>query len=199
MSTHNDIEKKLELAAKKQAQWTRRSAYAQKRLEHWRKIWNKTKRRKDQTEAEQALRKIRYWRDRRDNSLRRRAHWREVFRVRKIRWQRWLNRFGSIDWNGHPPVASRRVKRALRYAQRKHGAIVTSTTGGVHSPTSWHYQSRAVDFICNDMAGAQLDIEAKFGASFFLELFGPASRYVKNGYVVQGKFPDHDDHIHLAA
>lgn len=193
------LEQKLEAAAKKQAQWARRTRLSQKRLEHWRKIWNKTKRRKDTTDAEQAKRKMAFWRDRRDSALRRRAFWRELYRTRKIRWQRWVASRRSINWNGKAPVASRKVRRVLRYGQRKHGFIVTSTTGGVHSPTSWHYQSKAVDVICSDMAAAQLDIERHFGTSYFLELFGPASRYVKNGYVVNAKFPDHDDHIHIAA
>lgn len=200
MSTESNIQKQIEAAAKRQSQWTRVARFAQKRLEGWRKKWNKVKRRKDQTEAERCLRKMRFWRSRRDLSLQRRAFWQAVLKRREIKLARWLAKHRDIDWNGYPPVASRRVRRALRFAQQEYGAIVTSTTGGGHSPTSWHYQSRAVDFICSDMAGCQIALEKKFGAPFFLELFGPAERYIKNGYVSVGtSFPAHEDHIHLAA
>lgn len=199
MASGKDLQKRLEQAAAKQARWTRRTRWANNRVIHWRKVWNRTKSKTDLTDAEQAQKKMEFWRARRDNSLRRRAFWREVFKTRKIRWQRFVARHRRIDWNGYPPVRSRKVRRVLAYGQRKHGFVVTSTTGGTHSSTSWHYRSMAVDVICSDMAGAQRDLLNHFGASYYLELFGPASFYVKNGYVVNSKFPDHDDHLHIAA
>ena len=214
MSTKQNILDQLEKAADKQAKFTAIARLSQKRLVKWRRKWKSAHKRvlklqetkpgspdlAQASAAEQRFgRKTRFWRSRRDFSLRRRAFWQEVFKRRQIKWSRWVEVNRRIDWNGYPPVSNRRVRQVLRYAQRKHGAIVTSTSGGAHSPTSWHYQGRAVDFVCDDMAGAQVDIENHFGADYFLELFGPAPRYVKNGYVVGGKFPDHDDHIHFAA
>lgn len=214
MSTHNELEKRLDQAAARQAKWTRRSRWAQKRLTYWRRKWQSVDKRvteleqtkPDSSDLDEAsrveqryARKVAFWRSRRDQSLRRRAFWKAAFKRRKIKLSRWIEVNRRIDWNGHPPVSNRRVRQVLRYAQRKHGAIVTSTTGGRHSPTSWHYQARAIDFICSDMAGAQEDLRRHFGEDYFLELFGPASFYVKNGSVIRAKFPDHDDHIHYAA
>jgi hypothetical protein len=214
MSTESNIQKQLEEAARRQSRYTAISRFAQKRLVKWRRKWTSAKRRVTKLEhtkpgspdlaetvraAARFQRKTLFWRNRRDFSLRRRAFWTEVLKRRQIKWARWVEVNRRIDWNGYPPVSNKKVRRAIRYAQRKHGFIITSTTGGVHSPTSWHYHGRAVDGVCDDMAACQLDLEKHFGADYFLELFGPAPRYVKNGYVVNAKFPDHDDHIHFAA
>ena len=34
--------------------------------------------------------------------------------------------------------------------------------------------------------------------TYFNEFFGPDAFYIKNGAVVQGAFPDHGDHDHVA-
>lgn len=215
MSTEKNIQRQIEEASRRQSRYTALARLSQKRLVKWRRKWNSAKKRvsklletkpgsPDLAETQKAearfQRKTLFWRNRRDFSLRRRAFWKEVLERRRIKLARWIEVNRRIDWNGYPPVSNRKVRRVIRYAQRKHGFIITSTTGGQHSPTSWHYQSRAVDGICDDMSACQVDLEQHFGASYFLELFGPAPRYVKNGYTSVGvAFPDHQDHIHLAA
>lgn len=215
MSTESNIQKQIEEAARRQSKYTAISRLSQKRLVKWRRKWRSADKRvkvlldskpgsPDLAEAQKAearfSRKTRFWRNRRDFSLRRRAFWKAVLERRKIKLARWIEVNRRIDWNGYPELSNRKVRRVIRYAQRKHGFVVTSTTGGQHAPQSWHYQGRAVDGICNDMAACQVDLENHFGAEYFLELFGPAPRYVKNGYVSVGvAFPDHQDHIHIAA
>lgn len=118
------------------------------------------------------------------------------------RFRRWLRRHmpGRVDWNGYPRIRGRKIRRAIRIAHA-YGLVVTSTTGGTHSPTSWHYQGRAVDVASGssyNMKRAQKALVREFGTDTFLELFGPASWYVKNGDKYQGAFPDHGDHVHIA-
>lgn len=106
-----------------------------------------------------------------------------------------------VDWNGYPPLRNKRLRRAVRIASR-YGLVVTSTTGGTHSPTSWHYKGRAVDLASGSvtqMKRAQGAIERELGRTNCLELFGPAAWYVKNGARYRGAFPDHGDHVHIAA
>lgn len=108
----------------------------------------------------------------------------------------------KINWNGHSKVRGRRLKKAIRIGQ-KYGLVVTSTTGGVHSPTSWHYKGRAVDIASGSaaqMSKAQGEICRQIGHRHLLELFGPAAApTVKNGQFIGGPFPDHGDHLHVAA
>ena len=47
--------------------------------------------------------------------------------------------------SGHPGNISWRMKRVVVRGVN-HGLKVTSTTGGVHAPGSYHYRGRAVDF-----------------------------------------------------
>lgn len=111
---------------------------------------------------------------------------------------RWLLRYLRIDWNGKQSVPL--LRRVVRYTDAR-GLVVTSTTGGVHSPTSYHYQRRAVDVAGGSaahMAAVQRGLLRKFGAGYFRELFGPAGFYVKNGVRYSGHFPAHHDHIHAA-
>ena len=215
MSTESNIQKQVEEAARRQSKYTAIAQLSQKRLVKWRRKWRSADKRvakleetkpgsPDLAEAQKAearfSRKMRFWRNRRDFSLRRRAFWQAALKRRKIKLSRWIEVNRRIEWNGYPELSNRKVRKVLRYAQRKHNFIITSTTGGQHSPTSWHYQGRAVDGICSDMAACQIDLENHFGAEYFLELFGPAERYVKNGYVITGSsFPAHEDHIHIAA
>lgn len=109
-----------------------------------------------------------------------------------------------IDWNGCEALTSKPLCRAIRHAlATADGLYITSTTGGTHSPGSYHYQDRAADFGSNG-PGESPEIEAQeallreFGAGYFAELFGPAGWYVKNGTVYSGTFPAHHDHLHVA-
>jgi len=102
--------------------------------------------------------------------------------------------------NGHPHSdLTRPVKRAIAQAVAKGGLVVTSTTGGVHSPTSFHYSGRAVD-----LAGPYVKMTrfqgwlARNYGSRSLEIFGPDSYYYKYGTRYPGAFPAHHDHIHFA-
>lgn len=108
-----------------------------------------------------------------------------------------------IDWNGYPPLTHKPLLAAVRVALTVDGLYVSSTNGGSHSPTSWHYKDRAVDFGSNESdespeKRAQQRLLERFGASYFAELFGPCDWHVKNGVLYPYPFPDHDDHLHLA-
>lgn len=109
----------------------------------------------------------------------------------------------EINWNGKTPLPhyAKEVQLAQGY-----GLSVTATVGrpGVHSSTSYHYQSPryAVDIASGSVSGMKQAQEAllkKFGAKHFKELFGPCSWYVKNGQKINLPFPDHGDHVHFAA
>lgn len=109
-----------------------------------------------------------------------------------------------IDWNGSPPVTHPPLVKAVRFAlNTADGLYVSSTTGGTHSPTSWHYSGHAVDFGSNG-PGESPEIEAQnalanaFGDGYFAELFGPDDWYIKNGVRYSGTFPAHHDHLHVA-
>jgi hypothetical protein len=109
-----------------------------------------------------------------------------------------------IDWNGCQPVPiyRRKLRRAARIAIAK-GCYITSTTGGVHSPGSYHYQGRAIDFGSSSASNApekraQAALSKKFGNRKFAELFGPKKYYVKSGVRYSGTFPGHADHLHVA-
>lgn len=108
-----------------------------------------------------------------------------------------------IDWNGKPALTHAPLIRAVRAALTVSGLYVASTNGGTHSPTSWHYQNRAVDFGSNDTSenpekAAQELLLQRFGAHYFAELFGPCDWYAKNGVVYRGTFPNHGYHLHVA-
>jgi hypothetical protein len=76
------------------------------------------------------------------------------------------------------------------------------TTGGTHSPTSWHYKGRAVDF--GDAKNSPeklraLSMWAKRNAPRVKELFyDPLGFYIKNGKIIKGSIGGHGDHVHLA-
>jgi hypothetical protein len=110
------------------------------------------------------------------------------------------------------PRCKREIMRAIA-----RGCYVTSTTGGTHSPNSWHYQrvgykaadgtwkrgGRAVDIGGGPVAMARYYWDCRRrellrpGAQF-IELFGPDRWYVKWGVLFWGQFPDHEDHVHVA-
>jgi hypothetical protein len=108
-----------------------------------------------------------------------------------------------IDWEGNEKLSFVPLLAAVRTALTVDGLYVTSTTGGTHSSTSYHYQAKAVDFGSSG-PGETPEITAQrllldtYGASYFAELFGPDPWYVKNGVVYRGVFPAHGDHLHVA-
>ena len=113
--------------------------------------------------------------------------------------------------DGHPANISDACKRvialAYRFADEQNTVCtVTATTDGTHTPTSLHYAKplgKAVDLVFAtvsqmvDFQGFCLQ-HTPNGADDFLELFGPANWYVKNGSKIPGAFPDHGDHDHIA-
>jgi hypothetical protein len=123
--------------------------------------------------------------------------------TRAIKKLRRLIRDRRLDFNGHPPVKGVKLRAAARVALSVPGVYVTSTTDGQHSPTSYHYSGKAIDFGSDDWSNgkesqAQARLADQFGDAYFLELFGPADWYVKNGTRYAGTFPGHHDHIHVA-
>lgn len=202
-------------------EWTgvaRFARYAAKRARHFNKIgeeealWIKTHPKADpdliakhQRNKRRVNRKERWWRRRRNFSDRRKARLGNLLKILRRRWRKRRNRRwrrAPIRWNGNPQNVTRRVKLVIRFSQNRKGfnATVTSTTGGQHSATSWHYDGRAVDEVEEEMVRLQNALLDQFGPEFFLELFGPAEWYVKNGTVYYGvSFPHHEDHEHAAA
>jgi hypothetical protein len=114
-----------------------------------------------------------------------------------------LRREQKVDWNGCEPLTHPPLVKAARLALTTPGLYITSTTGGTHSATSWHYKARAFDG-GSDSGNEGPEIEAqnrllaKFGAGYFAELFGPDDWYVSNGVKYSGTFPNHHDHLHVA-
>ena len=111
-----------------------------------------------------------------------------------------------IDWNGLTPVKGRNLRKAIRYALAHYDVYLTSTTGGVHVPGSWHYSGKAVDIGASTTAAkiaCQRGLYKKFGPRFFEELFGPANYpWVKSGQTITGLEgsaleTSHDTHIHM--
>lgn len=77
------------------------------------------------------------------------------------------------------------------------------TTGGRHTPTSYHYKGRAVDFGDATNSPAKMRRLAAYARQHpeqFRELYyNPLGWGIKNGRVVQGlRIAGHDDHMHLA-
>ena len=110
----------------------------------------------------------------------------------------------KVDWNGHPALSSPGIKKAARVALSVPDLYITSTTDGVHSPTSWHYKGRAFDGGSGSSSEtpekrAQQKLLNELGTGYFAELFGPLPWYVKNGILYKGSvFPGHSDHLHVA-
>lgn len=131
------------------------------------------------------------------------AHTRAIRKLKQI-----LRKlFRRIDWNGKAPVGGPNLRKAVRYALNNFDVYITSTNGGTHTPTSYHYRNQAVDIgsdSADEKARCQRALLVEFGPLYFAELFGPDNGYfVKNGsqYVAtEGEFNEnlHDDHIHMA-
>lgn len=113
----------------------------------------------------------------------------------------------QIYWNAKAPVGGRKLRKALRWALANFDVYVTSTNGGAHSPTSYHYRNQAVDIGSDnaaEKARCQKALLKKFGPGYFAELLGPDNEaWVKNGSQYTATEGDaleaqHDDHIHMA-
>lgn len=115
-----------------------------------------------------------------------------------------------LDFNGHPENISHKLFPVIVLAT-KCGLVVTATTDGTHTSSSFHYPSNnsdglghAVDFglaVPPDQAALehfQAAALKKFGAKAFLELFGPSPYYVKYGALIHGPDPDTPNHVHAA-
>jgi peptidoglycan hydrolase-like protein with peptidoglycan-binding domain len=104
---------------------------------------------------------------------------------------------GTPGVSGDFPVnGSNRAK--LNYASnlaRQMGLTITSTTGGRHTPGSYHYQGRAID-----VAGSPSQMSAyyrRLAGSRPTELFYDPQGGIKNGSNI-GAIGGHGDHVHVA-
>jgi hypothetical protein len=76
---------------------------------------------------------------------------------------------------------------------------VTSTSGGNHVPTSYHYRHRAVDVVGTAKEMERLALAALRRPASFREMFyDPMGSYIKNGVVKPGRIGGHTDHVHIA-
>lgn len=127
------------------------------------------------------------------------------------------DRFHPSMLRGHPGNITLAVRRVIVRAVN-HDLVVTSTTGGAHSSTSFHFskpRGRAVDFgVESALVGTskqrsrlvafQKFLVRRFGCGAFLELFGPDNAFnCKNGRSVsldEGSALEnaHDNHVHVA-
>lgn len=118
---------------------------------------------------------------------------------------------GHLHFDGHPRNITHRLFPVIVLAHEC-GLIVTATTDGTHTPSSFHYpwnnpdgKGHAVDFGLKHppdqhlLERFQRRALRKFGAGYFKELFGPAPFYVKNGTRISGPDPDNENHVHAAA
>ena len=86
----------------------------------------------------------------------------------------------------------------LAYASKRAielGLVITSTTGGVHAPGSYHYQGRAIDVAGPPPAMAAFYTE--FAMTLPTELFYDPLGAIKNGAPIP-PIGGHVDHVHIA-
>jgi hypothetical protein len=76
---------------------------------------------------------------------------------------------------------------------------VSSTSGGRHVPTSYHWRHRAVDVVAPHQELMRV-MRAAFGQphAFREAFYDPMGRYIKNGVIRPGQIGGHGDHVHLA-
>jgi hypothetical protein len=82
---------------------------------------------------------------------------------------------------------------------KPYGVKVSSTSGGNHVPSSWHYVHRAIDVTGPPPEMMKVAKAALARPKSFKEVFyDPAGKFVKNGVVHPGGIGGHRDHVHLA-
>jgi hypothetical protein len=129
---------------------------------------------------------------------------------------------GAIIWSGGapapttqaetrppvpPPVITLELTSAVWHCisdAHRYGLVVTSTTGGVHAPNSYHYRSMAADVAGSMTNMLRMQRHLYTTHARWLEVFGPS------GYMsVKNRAPlhlnegsalalEHDDHVHCA-
>jgi len=114
-------------------------------------------------------------------------------------WQPWMASGNS--W----VLCSAGTLEVAAFAVTQCGATVTDFYDfGGHASGSFHYPRNNPDGKCHaaDLIPAtctlMTQIQQKFGASFFKELFGPCGHYFKSGVEYPGMFPGHGTHTHAA-
>jgi hypothetical protein len=98
---------------------------------------------------------------------------------------------GSFPVNG---TNRQKLDYASRLA-RDMGLTITSTTGGRHTPGSYHYRGRAID-----VAGTPAQMAAyynRLAGTRPTELFYDPRGGIKNGQQI-GAIGGHRDHVHVA-
>lgn len=124
---------------------------------------------------------------------------------RKAKRKQWDQRF----LNGKPET--RRALRPIIMEAVARGLVVTSTTGGRHAPTSFHYSGRAVDIGVESwsplstarLLAFQRHLHKVHGRGL-AELFGP-NNYANRKWGRPLRMPEgsgleslHDNHVHVA-
>jgi hypothetical protein len=152
-----------------------------------------------------AIAKKRYWLDRfRMFAVRVKNRRKLVKQLRRdpanIKFETWM-------LNGKPGNINSECKWFLAVAVVKFKLTCTSTTGGVHAPTSFHYSGRAIDVAgsWDRMVAYQRWLLKVVGPGSMHEMFGPDDELnADNGIRItlgSGTFLEdlHDTHVHVAA
>jgi hypothetical protein len=169
---------------------------------------------KMESKREKRVKKRKYhyrrWSHLKQNNRKVRAAWhrRRYRQERKAvkKWDRLIRKekkSRKINWSGKAPLSHPPLLKTVRVGLEVPGLYITSTTGGTHSATSWHYKARAWDGGSSDPSEtpekkAQQKLLDTFGPGYFAELFGPLNWHVKDGQLRSGTFPGHHDHLHVA-
>lgn len=145
-----------------------------------------------------AKQRIKFW-------LKKRTAYRKQWKAARKRHNKGeRGKFEEWMLNGHSGNIDESLKPVIAFLVVECNQTITSTTGGSHSSTSYHYpynnsdnEGHAIDSAGPDMCGAQKASTARFGNGW-LELYGPCPWYIKHGTVYDGYFPAHGDHCHHA-
>ncbi len=86
----------------------------------------------------------------------------------------------------------------MRQLAQQHGLVVTSTTGGTHVPTSYHYSGHAVDVSGppSNMAAFAQHVRSQYGPDLKELFYDPLGGW-KNGQSI-GAIGGHSNHVHVA-
>lgn len=123
----------------------------------------------------------------------------------KVAEEKWAaeHRLDFEPWmlNGCPETHNENLKAVIAYVVVVCGQYITATSNGVHTPGSYHYSDRAVDWgagSVSSMQTAAVKTREHFGRGHFLEFFSPCDWWIKYGTEYPGYFPGHGDHGHTA-